>query len=154
MHSLSTFIYLHNASPTLQQQHAENAPQSPPMATTNLNPTLSSSFFLLLLLSFAAGGIVFPPTCERIECPSYKVVGVGNGFEIRQYPSTEWMSTSPIDDISFVGATRTGFLQWVWFLFCGLSVLYLFVGVAFRRALYVHYKIRKSYLSFFYFSMG
>ncbi|XP_051114964.1 uncharacterized protein LOC127240363 [Andrographis paniculata] len=54
---------------------------------------------------------VFPPTCNRIECPSYDVVGKGHGFEIRRYNSSMWMSTEPIDDISFVSATRTGFLQ-------------------------------------------
>lgn len=54
---------------------------------------------------------VFPPTCNRIECPSVDVIHSGNGFEIRRYNSPVWMSTSPIDDISFVEATRTGFLQ-------------------------------------------
>lgn len=54
---------------------------------------------------------VFPPTCDRIECPKYDVIEVGNGFEIRRYNSSMWTSTSPIDDISFVEATRTGFLQ-------------------------------------------
>ncbi|KAG9149966.1 hypothetical protein Leryth_010035 [Lithospermum erythrorhizon] len=34
-----------------------------------------------------------------------------NGFEVRRYNSSVWMSTSPIDDISFVEATRNGFLQ-------------------------------------------
>lgn len=54
---------------------------------------------------------VFPPNCKRIECPEYDVIHVGNGFEIRRYNSSTWMSTSAIDDISFVGATRTGFLK-------------------------------------------
>ncbi|XP_040990662.1 heme-binding protein 2-like [Juglans microcarpa x Juglans regia] len=54
---------------------------------------------------------ISPPSCSRIECPSYDVVHVGNGFEIRRYNSTVWMSTSPIQDISLVEATRTGFLQ-------------------------------------------
>ncbi|KAE9454965.1 hypothetical protein C3L33_13133, partial [Rhododendron williamsianum] len=52
-----------------------------------------------------------PPSCSRIECPSYDVVHVGNGYEIRRYNSTAWASTSPIEDISLVEATRTGFLQ-------------------------------------------
>ncbi|KAG2676259.1 hypothetical protein I3760_12G044600 [Carya illinoinensis] len=52
-----------------------------------------------------------PPSCSSIECPSYDVIHVGNGFEIRRYNSTVWMSTSPIQDISLVEATRTGFLQ-------------------------------------------
>lgn len=54
---------------------------------------------------------VFPPTCNRIECPSFDVIHSGNGFEIRRYNLPVWMSTSPIDDISFVAATKTGFLQ-------------------------------------------
>ncbi|GAY65380.1 hypothetical protein CUMW_240630 [Citrus unshiu] len=54
---------------------------------------------------------IFPPTCNRIECPSFETVHVGNGFEIRRYNSSMWMSTSPIQDISLVQATRTGFLQ-------------------------------------------
>ncbi|KAF6169954.1 hypothetical protein GIB67_034346 [Kingdonia uniflora] len=58
------------------------------------------------------GNVEFSPTsCTRIECPSYDLVHVGNGFEIRRYNSTVWMSTSPIVDISLVDATRSGFLQ-------------------------------------------
>ncbi|XP_002530132.2 heme-binding protein 2 [Ricinus communis] len=53
----------------------------------------------------------YPPTCNRIECPLYDVIEVGNGYEIRSYNSTAWMSTSSIQDISLVDATRTGFLQ-------------------------------------------
>ncbi|CAI9088933.1 OLC1v1023393C1 [Oldenlandia corymbosa var. corymbosa] len=53
----------------------------------------------------------FPPSCTRIECPSYDVIHSGKGFEIRRYDSPVWMSTSPIDDISLVEATRTGFLR-------------------------------------------
>ncbi|PON46264.1 SOUL heme-binding protein [Parasponia andersonii] len=54
---------------------------------------------------------VFPPTCNRIECPSFETIEVGNGYEIRKYNSTVWVSTYPIQDISLVEATRTGFLQ-------------------------------------------
>ncbi|XP_050220380.1 uncharacterized protein LOC126670646 [Mercurialis annua] len=54
---------------------------------------------------------IFPPTCNRIECPSYDVIDVANGYEIRRYNSSLWMTTSPIEDISLVDATRTGFLQ-------------------------------------------
>ncbi|KAK8706384.1 hypothetical protein V6N13_049953 [Hibiscus sabdariffa] len=54
---------------------------------------------------------IFPPTCNRIECPSFDVIQQGNGYEIRRYNSSVWMSTSPIQDISLVEATRTGFLQ-------------------------------------------
>ncbi|MBA0579996.1 hypothetical protein E1A91_D01G039400v1 [Gossypium mustelinum] len=54
---------------------------------------------------------IFPPTCNRIECPSFDLIEVGNGYEIRRYNSTIWVTTSPIQDISLVEATRTGFLQ-------------------------------------------
>ncbi|KAL8502147.1 hypothetical protein ACS0TY_021310 [Phlomoides rotata] len=53
-----------------------------------------------------------PPTCNRVECPTYDVVHTGNGFEIRHYNSSVWISTQPIDDISLVSATRTGFFKW------------------------------------------
>lgn len=64
---------------------------------------------LLAIVTAAAAAV--PPTCERIECPAYKVVDSANGFEIRRYTDAMWVSTSPIEDISFVAATRTGFLQ-------------------------------------------
>lgn len=54
---------------------------------------------------------VFPPTCNRIECPSYDVVHTGNGFEIRRYNSSMWVSTKPIETVSFVEAGKIGFLQ-------------------------------------------
>ncbi|KAK4850129.1 hypothetical protein QYF36_004037 [Acer negundo] len=54
---------------------------------------------------------IYPPTCTRIECPNFKTIHVGNGFEIRRYNSSVWITTSPIQDISLVQATRTGFLQ-------------------------------------------
>ncbi|KAG0503562.1 hypothetical protein HPP92_003634 [Vanilla planifolia] len=54
---------------------------------------------------------VLPPTCKRIECPAFDVIDRGDGFEIRRYSSTPWMSTALIEDISFVEATREGFLQ-------------------------------------------
>ncbi|XP_050371238.1 uncharacterized protein LOC126789192 [Argentina anserina] len=53
----------------------------------------------------------FPPSCNSIECPSYDSIEVGNGYEVRRYNSSEWISTAPIQDISLVAATRTGFLQ-------------------------------------------
>ncbi|CAD6240388.1 unnamed protein product [Miscanthus lutarioriparius] len=61
-----------------------------------------------LLVATAAA---VPPTCERIECPAYEVVDSANGFEIRRYTDAMWITTAPIDDISFVAATRIGFLQ-------------------------------------------
>ncbi|XP_078431601.1 SOUL heme-binding family protein [Wolffia australiana] len=51
----------------------------------------------------------FPPSCNRIECPTYEVVAQGNGYEIRRYESTAWTSTQPMEDISLVNATRTAF---------------------------------------------
>ncbi|KAL2980665.1 hypothetical protein AAZX31_13G242500 [Glycine max] len=57
--------------------------------------TLKFSFLLSLLLSVSLlGGVrTIPPTCNRIECPTHDVIE----------------STSPIQDISLVQATRTGF---------------------------------------------
>lgn len=60
---------------------------------------------------FPAREHVVPATCGRIECPSYDVIHVGDEYEIRRYNSSMWSSTSPIQDISLVEATRTGFLQ-------------------------------------------
>jgi hypothetical protein len=62
-----------------------------------------------LLVAVVAAAV--PPTCERIECPGYEVVDSANGFEIRRYTDAMWITTAPIEDISFVAATRTGFLQ-------------------------------------------
>ena len=64
-----------------------------------------------LLAVVAAAEAAVPPTCERIECPAYEVMDSANGFEIRRYTDAVWVSTAPIEDISFVAATRTGFLQ-------------------------------------------
>ncbi|XP_034677956.1 heme-binding protein 2 [Vitis riparia] len=77
-------------------------------------------FKLSLLLSLLPNSIIpnsqkstglFPPTCSRIECPTYDLIQAGNGYEIRRYNSTVWISTSPIQDISLVDATRDAFLQ-------------------------------------------
>ncbi len=57
------------------------------------------------------GANVFPPTCSRIECPTYGLIQLGKDYEIRRYNSTVWISTTPIQDISLVDATRNGFLQ-------------------------------------------
>ncbi|KAI3411508.1 uncharacterized protein J3R85_017935 [Psidium guajava] len=86
------------------------------MAATNM---LLKLWMLFNLLSTSHLGLwsnqkhvrVFPPTCDRIECPSFDVVHVGDGYEIRRYNSTVWMSTAPIPGISLVEATRSGFLQ-------------------------------------------
>ncbi|WOK97184.1 heme-binding protein 2 [Canna indica] len=66
---------------------------------------------ILFLLAATHAAAAVAPSCERIECPGYDVVDEGNGFEIRRYSYPVWMSTSAIDDISFVNATRGGFLQ-------------------------------------------
>ncbi|KAL0443720.1 UNVERIFIED_CONTAM: hypothetical protein Slati_2094700 [Sesamum latifolium] len=74
--------------------------------------------FLVSLLSSSLkrgsgdGGVaVFPPTCNRIECPTYDVIQSGDGFQIRRYNSSVWISTQPIDDISLVDVGRIGFFQ-------------------------------------------
>ncbi|KAL0906041.1 hypothetical protein M5K25_024502 [Dendrobium thyrsiflorum] len=86
------------------------------MATHSILPYLFSFIFVL---NFSSPGFslpsssvgVFPPTCKRIECPAFDVIDKGDGYEIRRYNSTPWISTSEINEISFVGATRDGFLQ-------------------------------------------
>lgn len=79
-----------------------------------------SGLFLLLaavlLIAVSGAAAAVPPTCERIECPVYEVVDGANGFEIRRYTDAMWMSTAPIEDISFVAATRTGFLQLFYYI--------------------------------------
>ncbi|XP_004511057.1 uncharacterized protein [Cicer arietinum] len=69
-----------------------------------------------LLLSVFAVSILgiysevnIPPTCKRIECPIYDVIEAGKDYQIRRYNSSVWISNSPIEDISLVEATRTGF---------------------------------------------
>lgn len=70
-----------------------------------------ASLLLAAALLVAVAAAAVPPTCERIECPPYVVVDSANGFEIRRYTDAMWITTAPIEDISFVAATRTGFLQ-------------------------------------------
>ncbi|GAB2293170.1 hypothetical protein Dimus_027378 [Dionaea muscipula] len=70
---------------------------------------LALLLYVLLLVGAVAAAVVGP--CSRIECPSYDVVEQGNGYEIRRYDSSVWISTSTIQDISFVNGTKTGFLQ-------------------------------------------
>ncbi|OIW06047.1 hypothetical protein TanjilG_29803 [Lupinus angustifolius] len=66
---------------------------------------------LLCVLSVSVLGVFsdIPPPCNRIECPIYDTIEVGNGYEIRRYNSAVWISNPPIQDISLVEATRTGF---------------------------------------------
>lgn len=66
----------------------------------------------------------FPTQCNRIECPTYDVVQSGDGYEIRVYNSSMWATTSPIDDISFVDATLTGFLQYVLLILLPISLIF------------------------------
>lgn len=68
-------------------------------------------FLLIAAAALLAAGAAVPPSCERIECPAYDVVDAANGFEIRRYKDAMWASTAPIEDISLVAATRSGFLQ-------------------------------------------
>ncbi|VVA95753.1 unnamed protein product [Arabis nemorensis] len=50
-----------------------------------------------------------PGTCDQYECPTYKLVEPGYGYEIRAYNSAAWMSTGPIPSPSMTQATKTGF---------------------------------------------
>lgn len=68
-------------------------------------------FLLIAAAALLAAGAAVPPSCERSECPAYDVVDAANGFEIRRYKDAMWASTAPIEDISLVAATRSGFLQ-------------------------------------------
>ncbi|XP_027915140.1 heme-binding protein 2-like [Vigna unguiculata] len=52
-----------------------------------------------------------PQSCKQNECPTYTVVEAGNGYEIRKYDSPVWISTPPIQNKSFVGATTNGFIR-------------------------------------------
>lgn len=52
------------------------------------------------------------PSCKSLECPAYESIHTDKDYEIRRYNHTVWMSTvPPINSISFVDATRTGFLS-------------------------------------------
>ncbi|KAJ7948858.1 heme-binding protein 2 [Quillaja saponaria] len=73
--------------------------------------SLLLSFFSVSLLGVLSVAGAIQPTCKRIECPSFDVIHVGNGYEIRRYNSTVWISTSPIQDISLRESTRIGFLR-------------------------------------------
>ncbi|KAF7836529.1 heme-binding protein 2-like [Senna tora] len=71
----------------------------------------SSSFFpSLLIFSFLSlsclATLPIPPTCERIECPTYDVLQSNDAYEIRRYNSSVWASASPVQEISIVEATR------------------------------------------------
>ncbi|XP_047162865.1 uncharacterized protein LOC124832650 [Vigna umbellata] len=66
---------------------------------------------LLLVLFFWSVEGKLPQSCKKYECPTYNVVEAGNGYEIRKYDSPVWISTPPIQNKSFVGATRNGFIR-------------------------------------------
>ncbi|GLJ07049.1 hypothetical protein SUGI_0056530 [Cryptomeria japonica] len=72
---------------------------------------------LLLLLIHGQQAVIWskpeapPPSCKSIECPIYDIIEESDSYEIRRYNHTVWMSTSSIRNISFVDATRTGFLR-------------------------------------------
>ncbi|KAG2254752.1 hypothetical protein Bca52824_084888 [Brassica carinata] len=48
-----------------------------------------------------------PGTCDHYECPTYKLVQAGHGYEIRMYNSAVWMSTDPITAPSMTQGTKT-----------------------------------------------
>ncbi len=52
------------------------------------------------------------PSCKSLECPAYESIHRDKDYEIRRYNNTVWMSTvPPIKNISFIEATRNGFLS-------------------------------------------
>lgn len=62
--------------------------------------------------SQAAAMAEVAPSCKSLECPAYESIHRDKDYEIRRYNGTVWMSTvPPIKNISFVGATKTGFLS-------------------------------------------
>lgn len=79
-----------------------------------MNSLMIKLLFFLVLISngYSTKLDSYPPTCKKIECPNYDVIESGKDYEIRRYDSPMWMSTAPIDDISYVSATRTGFLRY------------------------------------------
>ncbi|CAH8258571.1 unnamed protein product [Arabidopsis lyrata] len=74
---------------------------------------LSLCLSLAVVGSYAQAPVPFngfrPGTCDHYECPTYKLVEAGYGFEIRMYDAALWISTSPIPAPSMTQATKTGF---------------------------------------------
>jgi len=66
---------------------------------------------LLLVSLFLSVEGKLPESCQKNECPTYNVIEEGKDYEIRSYKSPVWISTSPIRNKSFSGATRTGFIR-------------------------------------------
>ena len=93
--------------PRISSSASERMKQSMARRSSRLLVLVAGAAALLAV----AAAVAVPPTCERIECPAYEVVDSANGFEIRRYTDAMWVSTAAIEDISFVAATRTGFLQ-------------------------------------------
>lgn len=61
-------------------------------------------------LATAVGEVA--PSYESMECEDYESIHTYKEYEIRRYNYTFWMSTiPPINNISFVDATGTGFLS-------------------------------------------
>ncbi|CAN8240306.1 unnamed protein product [Cochlearia groenlandica] len=50
-----------------------------------------------------------PRTCDRYECPTFKVAEAGYGYEIRMYDAAVYMSIGLIPATSMTQATKTGF---------------------------------------------
>ncbi|CAA7036983.1 unnamed protein product [Microthlaspi erraticum] len=70
---------------------------------------LKLSFCVTLVVVVSCAQASVPSTCARTECPTYKMVEAGNGYEIRMYNAAVWMSTAPIPASSMTQATNTGF---------------------------------------------
>ncbi|XP_055824797.1 uncharacterized protein LOC129893310 [Solanum dulcamara] len=83
-----------------------------------MNLLMSKLCLILFLVSKLCNGYstkldFYPPPCQSKECPNYELIESGKDYEIRRYNSLMWMSTAPIDDISFYSASTTGFLRLV-----------------------------------------
>ncbi|KAL1223823.1 hypothetical protein V5N11_008804 [Cardamine amara subsp. amara] len=86
---------------------------------TGLNILKLSFYFSLVVVGSCAQAPkplsqslgIRPKICDQYECPTYKLVEAGNGYEIRMYNSAVWMSTDPIPAPSMTQATKTGFLR-------------------------------------------
>ncbi|XP_054813910.1 uncharacterized protein LOC129314489 [Prosopis cineraria] len=80
-------------------------------AATLANLKFSLVLVLILLVASVSSFAKVPPTCKRIECPSYDVIHIGDGYEIRHYNFTFWASVYPFQDISFAKATKAAFTR-------------------------------------------
>ncbi|XP_004511064.1 uncharacterized protein [Cicer arietinum] len=76
--------------------------------TTTMKISLFLSVFAVSILGIYSE-VNFPAPCKQFECPVYDVIEDGKDYQIRRYNSSVWVSTPPIQQISIVTATTTGF---------------------------------------------